>query len=755
MTQDILHNLTSLVSKVVAALPSEKSASHTDVNSHAQTHTQAAQQTQIANNHQHKGTSVTLHTKQGQQVLLNVNDKHLTLQINHQTVKLAISAEQSQQLQQVLQQLSAKQQQTTSGAPTTHQLRILHTGNHISIVADGRLSNANNSESVNIRIPIDKRLQLAATILNQQPSVQISGQMQPTQNSNNPVTTLNLYLNAMDKVIQVPLKNMPPALIESLQNNTPSGLIHLNTQPGKSGLALSVNIDKQTFTTALNMQHVQAKHTLQTLVSQLSNMHISPKSLPESILRQIPAAILNQHNHTSIHNSVQGVKQGVDKLSGQLSASLDRLTVTGNMDKSSASIKVTAQQLHTLSSVLNQPLATKQIIQGSIPPTPSSDIDVTLKTQSVPALNNMNPPTTSAVEGRQSLIDFAKQQLLPFNEKLLSNNDNGLTTAQSNVRIIESMSQQPINTKSINALLQLVKSSAVATPSSDIPSANGPLITEKTTPNSQQILADVLELTQTDMLNTMRNQIANVQPTAQSPHSTLLSGLTTLVQISLANKLQSVLGASATKTAAQEHLQQLITPHLAAIANTVNQRANTRVSDNTDSTSELLQGISRLLKSHSLQQVVNQEWQIQHPDTQYFTLPNFLSGSKQPIQLLIKEESSSTTDSDIQQIGNKWHISLQFDIPEQGKLLTKAILQDKTIQINLYGSSKALLDNINQHKSALEQRLVNLGFDIRSQDAYQGVIHDSLLDTHTAITQSLLFGSIQPESRSTSTTNLA
>jgi hypothetical protein len=159
---------------------------------------------------------------------------------------------------------------------------------------------------------------------------------------------------------------------------------------------------------------------------------------------------------------------------------------------------------------------------------------------------------------------------------------------------------------------------------------------------------------------------------------------------------------------------------------------------NFDPATELLKGITRLLTGHSLHQAVSMEWQAQHPDSQYFTLPNFLSGSKQPIQLLIKQEQQTESEQSnhVEQQGNKWHISLQFNIANpndkddqpQGTLLAKATLQAHTVNISLYGSTQTLLDNINQHKHALEQRLRQLGFTVEAQPAYQGVINDSLVD---------------------------
>ena len=84
---------------------------------------------------------------------------------------------------------------------------------------------------------------------------------------------------------------------------------------------------------------------------------------------------------------------------------------------------------------------------------------------------------------------------------------------------------------------------------------------------------------------------------------------------------------------------------------------------------------------------------------------------------------------------------MQFDIPNnsnapqnntdnspQGTLLVKATLQAQTVNIALYGSTESLLDNINQHKHALEQRLRQLGFTVDAQPAYQGVLNDSLVD---------------------------
>ena len=122
-------------------------------------------------------------------------------------------------------------------------------------------------------------------------------------------------------------------------------------------------------------------------------------------------------------------------------------------------------------------------------------------------------------------------------------------------------------------------------------------------------------------------------------------------------------------------------------------------------------------------------------DTQYFILPNITNQNKDNIEILFKKDHEHANTDEQKQTQQGWHISLRFSIGEYGVLLTKAFIQNKVIQLNLYASSTPLLDLVNNHKKALETRLSELGFDLKGYQSFQGKIPESLVEQQHEIWQ--------------------
>lgn len=702
MTQDMLRGLNQLINKVAAAVPANMRAPQPTVHDGL---------TQQAQTKLHQQLSTSTHITHAENLVLAVQGKQLIIRLHEGMSNQAQTSSQQAKVSipltddqiKLIKNLLAQQANARSDSQQTPALTV-------SIEA---LTSPQTSAVSSIKIPAQQRTQIALALLVQANQLVISGQIQGT---NKPLANLlSLFVAPLDKVVNVPLQRLPDALqtlVNNLNKSTTStsseAMLTIEAKPkqhlasaasvvnGAKMVDIQLALNKQIIAGALNTQHVAT----QTFLKAVNQLHGGKITLPINELSSIVQRINSQEakpfmQALSPQKSSLLLTPQLDKLS-IAPGSLDRPGVINGSAQQTASANVLRLASANIATDIALPSALIKPLSQMI--TQSQSLNQTSRPDSGNVLQPLSRP--SLVQASMTPAPLAGAPLL---------------------------NTQALSTQSLQGLL----------PTGQSPTTSAP--------NSEQLLAEVQELTQTDIASLVLHKMTQRQPQSNSPQSTVLGGLATMVQISLASKLQQQLSgmgsASAKHIALEQHLNTLIAPHIASLNL---QQSNSKTQDsNHDPASELLQGITRLLTGHRLQQAVSLEWQTQHPDSQYFTLPNFLSGSKQPIQLLIKQEQQTGSEHQdrVEHQGNKWHISLQFDIPNksnaptnntdtspQGTLLVKATLQAQTVNIALYGSTETLLDNINQHKHALEQRLRQLGFTVDAQPAYQGVINDSLVE---------------------------
>ena len=727
MTQDMLRGLNQLINKVAAAVPTNMRAPQPTVHDGLTQQAQTALHQQLSSGQQTTKNSTNAEnlalSLQGRQLIIRlpvVTSKEAQTSAQQTTVSIPLTDDQVKLIKSLLAQQTNARNTATQASTLT-----------VSIEA---LTNTQALANTSIKIPAEQRTQIALALLVQANQLAISGQI---QGANKPLANLlSLFVAPLDKVVNVPLQRVPNTLQTIVDNlNTSNAQVTANKQPpiltiesqpikqtseltsnsSASRLAdVQIALNKHVIAGTLNTQHVAT----QTFLKAVNQLHGGKLSLPTQEL----SAIVQRINSPESKAFLQALVSPKSLLS--LAPQLDKLSMSlVSPDRFSGSINTTNQARET------------NILRLT---TPNKITDIALPNELIKPLNQLlaqSKLTSSAPTTDSASILQASTRTNQAVRPLLQTQ--ALST--ETIRALMPLSPNQLSTGQVPSLAQSV-----------VPIINQ-IVTANTaasaSPNSEQLLAEVQELTQTDLASLVLHKVTQRQPHNSSPQSTLLSGLATMVQISLASKLQQQLSGggnasvSAKNVAIEQQLNGLIAPHIASLA--VQQSTSKTSESSHDPATELLRGITRLLTNHRMHQAVSLEWQAQHPDSQYFTLPNFLSGSKQPIQLLIKQEQQTDSEhSDrVEHQGNKWHISLQFDIPNknnapknntdtspQGTLLVKATLQAQTVNIALYGSTETLLDNINQHKHVLEQRLRQLGFTVDAQPAYQGVINDSLVE---------------------------
>lgn len=708
MTLDMLRGFNQLINKVAAAVPTNMRAPDKTA------HDVLTQQAQTALHHQLSSSRTITNAEnlelslQGQQLIVRLpstNNQDSQPATTKPLVAIPLTEAQVQLVKDLLKQHHTRQAGTLMVSlepfPPTQPLA-----------------------TISIKIPAEQRNQIALALLVQSNQLTLSGQIQSaTQSFKN---LISVFVQPLDKVISVPLQPLPDKLQSLLSNihqntssktlNQPITLTSLQQAPlhhaaliSEAKLAdIQLAINNDVLPVKLNTQHVATQALLKT-INQLNGgkLTLSAKDLTGIVVRFMP----------------QESKQLTHILSNPLHSKIP-ITLSPQLDK------LSMMNSNSTSSVHNTPNSQREIGGALRFTTSSQQTNIALPNQLISPLKDMIVVSHSLAQRNSQVHSPISPH--PVNAKIF---EQPLTTQTIRALLPSPIAQTGFN-QAMTSIITHITTNPLATPV-----------------NSEQILAEVQELTQPDLAALVLNKLTHRQPLQHSPQATFASGLASMVQISLASKLQQQLSSTAKNTALEQHINTLITPYVAASA--LQQSNNKTPEKNYDAATELLQGITRLLTSHRLHQAVSLEWQAQHPDSQYFTLPNFLSGSKQPIQLLIKHERTNEADEseyskeNVQQSSNKWQLSLQFDIPSpvtqhsgqqpdpeataSSKLLAKATLQGNIVNISLYGSTPELLHKVNQFKPTLEQRLRQLGFVVEAQPAYQGVINDSLVNWPSSI----------------------
>lgn len=215
------------------------------------------------------------------------------------------------------------------------------------------------------------------------------------------------------------------------------------------------------------------------------------------------------------------------------------------------------------------------------------------------------------------------------------------------------------------------------------------------------------------------------------PGQGMLSGLVTLIQISLASRfarnqpqqgeklsqgLNALLSSDPLSSAGKPHSSASVSPK------GLNEFAQL------EQKHQILREISRFFAGHQSSKISNAEQLLQGQDSFYYTLPSAFGNKLQDIELLVKRENDSRKDEQNEGgASNKiWHLTMKLTAGELGELLTKAKLRQGTLELDFYTSNEQTKHQVMNYLPLFNKRLTALGIEITKSQCQLGKIPDTL-----------------------------
>jgi hypothetical protein len=204
----------------------------------------------------------------------------------------------------------------------------------------------------------------------------------------------------------------------------------------------------------------------------------------------------------------------------------------------------------------------------------------------------------------------------------------------------------------------------------------------------------------------------------------LLSGLITLLQVSLAARLMRNQPSQA------ERIAQIL-PSLfsdtSKTGSTPNPAKAMQEFSQLEQRQQLMREIGKLLSDHQTNKLKNAEKLLQGQETFYYNLPSVFGGVFKNIELLIKREEQK--DQQSEQSANQtqnWQLTMKLGVGELGELLTKAKLRPDQLEMDFYASNAAVLKQLMNFLPLLKRRLDALGIEMTKSQCQLGKIPDTL-----------------------------
>ncbi len=217
--------------------------------------------------------------------------------------------------------------------------------------------------------------------------------------------------------------------------------------------------------------------------------------------------------------------------------------------------------------------------------------------------------------------------------------------------------------------------------------------------------------------------MTNTQVSQASQPQGLIGGLITLLQVTLAARM--------TKTQPQhtERLAQAISSIVGGASKPTAAQSTRTMNDisQMDQKHQLLKQVGQILSQHQFSKLSSAEQNIQGQDSFYYILPSGSGDAKKDIELLIKREpeSSNKQNKNDSKIAT-WHLTMKLDIGDVGQILTKAKLNDMTLELDLYTSNKEVKDRVLNYLPLFKKRLESLGIEVTKTQCQLGKIPSQL-----------------------------
>ena len=221
------------------------------------------------------------------------------------------------------------------------------------------------------------------------------------------------------------------------------------------------------------------------------------------------------------------------------------------------------------------------------------------------------------------------------------------------------------------------------------------------------------------------NTISTLTTGPTTSNNTLINGLISLLQITLASRLNN------TNTQTTERLTQALSPILAP--NVTSRNARQKVSRGLNEISQLdqkhllLRDLSKFFAGHQNYKLSSIEQQLNSQEGFYYVLPSAQGEHRKDTELLIKRQHDNESEGKPQTAQSRaWQVSMKLDIGDKGQLLAKATLNEKEVEVDFYASSEELKSLVFDFIPALQDRLTAFGVKMVKHQCQLGKIPESL-----------------------------
>ena len=210
--------------------------------------------------------------------------------------------------------------------------------------------------------------------------------------------------------------------------------------------------------------------------------------------------------------------------------------------------------------------------------------------------------------------------------------------------------------------------------------------------------------------------------------SSFLSGLVTLLQVSLASRLQRQSNKQASKL--QDQIPEIIK---SIVPNVKNTQSAKLLQDfrQFDAKHTLSAEVAKMLFSHQHHKLKSIESSLHGQDQLYYALPNIFNKNADDIELLVKRETREEKDSN--KGISSWYLTMKLDVGPLGQLLAKTQLSDDEIKLQLYTSTTELKNKALDMLPYLQRRLSAFGIELTEQSCQLGKIPKQLKSEHYQI----------------------
>lgn len=500
---------------------------------------------------------------------------------------------------------------------------------------------------------------------------------------NLPPTKISLTINkdgsANIQKIDALSTSFPPVQLKVTQQNISNVLALIKT--------LNITVEPQTLRALVSMSN-SANNAL-AKENQLSNQVIDTP---------LPKDLVPKNSVSAVASVRQGISKIINALGGER-----------------------AQDVKSASAMENRGITPEVSVKADAPnstPNPSSNHSAKVGTTGDQA-EPVKTPTPDKLDRRETVNIVAPEMTAKVKAQAIE-------VLHTLLRVVQARAEQP--SESLNRLAsalndtQFIEEPAIKNIKEQVLEQ----LKQNVPQGKEQDAGQIRQLLTNQALSLSATQI--ISPV---PGQGMLSGLVTLIQISLASRF------ARSQPQQGEKLSQGLNSLFNSEPDSTSAKTSTNAPISTKGLSEfaqleqkhqILREISRFFAGHQSSKISNAEQLLQGQDSFYYTLPSAFGNKLQDIELLVKRENDSRKDEQNEGgASNKiWHLTMKLSAGELGELLTKAKLRQGTLELDFYTSNEQTKHQVMNYLPLFNKRLTALGIEVTKTQCQLGKIPDTL-----------------------------